>query len=103
MKVKSLSRVRLFATAWTVAYRALLSMGFSRSEYWSGLPFPSPGDLPNRGIEPWCPALRTDTLLSENSHHGKECCLVTKFSFTCSFKLDAYNNTRAVMPWVANP
>ena len=46
------SRVRLFATPWTVAYQAPLSMGFSRSEYWSGLPFPSPGDLPDPGIEP---------------------------------------------------
>ena len=52
VKVKSLSRVRLFATPWTVAYQAPRSMGFSRQEYWSGLPFPSPGDLPNPGIEP---------------------------------------------------
>ena len=43
MKIKSLSRVRLFATRWTVAYQAPLSMGFSMQEYWSGLPFPSPG------------------------------------------------------------
>ena len=46
-KVKSFSRVRLFATPWTVAYQVPLSMGFSKQEYWSGLPFPSPGDLPN--------------------------------------------------------
>ena len=46
-KVKSHSHVRLFATLWTVAYQAPLSMGFSRQYYWSGLPFPSPGDLPN--------------------------------------------------------
>ena len=50
-KVKSLSRVRLFATPWSVAYQASPSMGFSRQEYWSGLPFPSP-DLPDPGIEP---------------------------------------------------
>ena len=49
--VKSLSRVRLFATPWTVAYHAPPSMGFSRQEYWSGLPFPSPEDLPHPGIE----------------------------------------------------
>ena len=49
-KVKSLSRVWLFVTPWTVAYQAPPSMGFSRQEYWSGLPFPSPGDLPNPGI-----------------------------------------------------
>ena len=47
--MKWLSRVRLFATPWTVAYQAPLSMGFSRQECWSGLPFPSPGDLPNPG------------------------------------------------------
>ena len=49
-EVKSLSRVRLFATPWTVAYQALPSMGFSRQEYWSGLAFPSPEDLPDPGI-----------------------------------------------------
>ena len=46
------SRVLLFATQWTVAYQAPLSMGFSRQEYWSGLPCPPPGDLPDPGIEP---------------------------------------------------
>ena len=56
-KVTSLSHVQLFAAPWTVAYQVPLSMGFSRQEYWSGLPFPSPGDLPNRGIEPGSPAL----------------------------------------------
>ena len=56
VKVKSLSHVRLLATPWTVAYQAPLS-GFSRQEYWSGLPFPSPGDLPDPGIEPRSPAL----------------------------------------------
>ena len=51
-EVKSLSRVRLFATPWTVAYQAPPAMGFSRQEYWSGLPFLSPGDLPDPGIDP---------------------------------------------------
>ena len=51
-KVKSLSCVRLFVALWAVAYQASLSMGFSRQEYWSGLPFPSPGDCPYPGIEP---------------------------------------------------
>ena len=63
--VKSLSRVRLFATPWTAAYQVPPSMGFSRQEYWSGLPFPSPGDLPNPGIEPGSPALEADALTSE--------------------------------------
>ena len=49
MKVKSLSRVQLFVTLWTIAYQAPLSMGFSRQDYWSGLPFPSPEDLPEYG------------------------------------------------------
>ena len=64
-KMKSLSRVRLFGTPWTVAYQAPLSVGFSRQEYWSGLPFPSPGDLPNPGIEPGSPVLQADALPSE--------------------------------------
>ena len=65
VSVKSVSLVQLFATPWIVAYQALPSMGFSRQEYWSGLPFPSPGDLPNPGIEPRSPALQTDALPSE--------------------------------------
>ena len=71
MKVKSLSHVQLFATPWTVAYQAPLSIGFSRQEYWSGLPFPSPGDLPNPGIEPESPTLQVDALTSEPP--GKPC------------------------------
>ena len=63
--MKSLSRIRLFATPWTVAYQAPPSMGFSRQEYWSGLPFPSPGDLPDPGIEPRSPILEADALTSE--------------------------------------
>ena len=64
-KVKSLSRVRLFATPWTVAHQAPPSMGFSKQEYWSELPFPSPGDLPDPGIELRSPALEADALTSE--------------------------------------
>ena len=63
--MKSLSCVRLFATPWTVAYQASLSMGFSTQEYWSGLPLPSPEDLPDPGIEPGSPALEADALTSE--------------------------------------
>ena len=57
-----LSHVWLFATPRTVAYQALLSMGFPRQEDWSGLPFPFPGDLPDPGIEPGSPALQADSL-----------------------------------------
>ena len=53
------------ATSWTVAYQAPPSMGFSRQAWWSGLPFPSPGDLPNPGIEAGSPALQADALPSE--------------------------------------
>ena len=65
--IHSLSHVQLFVTPWTVADQAPLSMGFSRQEYWSGLSFPSPGDLPNPGIEPRSPTLLADALLSEPS------------------------------------
>ena len=63
--MKSLSRVRLFATPWTVAYQDPPSMGFSRQEHWTGLPFPSPGDLTNPGMKPGSPALQGGALLSE--------------------------------------
>ena len=62
VKVKSLSRVWLFATPWTVACQAPPSIGFSRQEYSSGLPFPSPGDLPDTGIKPESPALQAESL-----------------------------------------
>ena len=59
------SHIQLFATPWTVAHQASLSMGFSRREYWSGLPFPSPGDLPDPGIKPESPTLEADALTSK--------------------------------------
>ena len=71
-----LSCVRLFATPWTVAHQAPLSMEFSRQECWSGLPFPSPGNLPNPGTEPESPAspaFRVDSLLL--SHQESSGCL----------------------------
>ena len=67
VEVESYSRVRLFETPWTVAYKAPLSMEFSRQAYWSGLPLPSPGDLPDPGIKPGSPTLQADTLPSEPS------------------------------------
>ena len=63
--MKSLSRVRFFVTPRTVAYQAPPSMGFSRREYWSGVPFPSPGHLPNPGIKPRSPTLQADASVSE--------------------------------------
>ena len=70
VKVKSLSRVWLFATLWIVAHQIPPSMGFSRQEYWSGLLFPSPGDLPNPGIEHRSPNFRQT--LQPLSHQGSK-------------------------------
>ena len=75
--MKLLSRVRLFVTPWTVAYQTPLFMEFSRQEYWSGLPFPSPGDLPDSGIEPGSPTLQADALPSEPP--GKPISLVKSY------------------------
>ena len=57
-----LSLLLLFEILWTIVLQASLSMGFSRQEYWSALPFPSPGDLPDPGIKPVSPALQVDSL-----------------------------------------
>ena len=64
-ELSHLSQLQLFATLWTVAHQAPLSMEFSRQDYWSGLPFPSPGKLPNPGTEPRSPALQANSLPSE--------------------------------------
>ena len=71
--VKLLSRVRLFGIPWTVAYQAPPSMGFSRQEYWSGLPFPSAGDLPDPGFEPGSPVLQADALPCEQPGKSLQC------------------------------
>ena len=63
--MKALSRVQLFVTPWTVAQQAPLSMEFFRQEYWSGLPFPSPGDIPDPSIKPPSPELQADALPPE--------------------------------------
>ena len=73
VKGKSLSRVQLFATPWTIAYQAPQSMESSKQEYWSGSPFASPGDLPTPGIEPGSPALQADALPSEPPGKGLHC------------------------------
>ena len=65
MCAQSLSHVQLFVTPWTVASQVPLSMGFFGEEYWNGLPFPSPGDLPDPGIEPASPALMGEFFTSE--------------------------------------
>ena len=85
--MKSLSSVQLFVTPWTIAYQAPPSMGFFRQEYWSGLPFPSPGDFPNPGIEPGSPALQTDVLPSETTRETMKVLrliLIGLVQITCS-------------------
>ena len=97
-RVKSLSRVRLFATSWTAAYQAPPSMGFSRQEYWSRLPFPCPGDLPNPGIKPRSPTLQADALLSEPP--GK---LVESCSFKCCLRAGAgfsHHSMKVLSTWI---
>ena len=65
VRAQSLCCGQFSETPWTIARQAPLSMGFFRLEYWSGLPFPSPGNLPNPGIKPRSPALQADSLLTE--------------------------------------
>ena len=85
--MKSLSCVRLFATPWTLAYQAPLSMGFSRQECWSGLPFPSPGDFPDPGIKPGSPALQADALLSEPPGKPSRVEIVVLKNIRCFFTI----------------
>ena len=76
VKVKSISCVQLFSLLWAVTHQAPLSMGFSRQEYWSGLPFPSPGDLTNPGVEPihaMSPVLQAYSLPIEPSGKPVSC------------------------------
>ena len=93
------SHAQLFATPWTVAHQAPLSMGFSRQECWSGLPFPPPGDLPNAGIElafPASLALQTDSLLLNHQRSSTFGLFISKAScgsyqgFLCSASPDVY-------------
>ena len=96
--VKLLSHVRLFVTLGSVAYQSPPSIEFSRQEYWSGLPFPSPGDPPNPGIEPRSPTLQSDTLLSKLP--GKIEPLSERYnSVTKSTGFD----TSAILPWTLRP
>ena len=78
--MKSLSYIRLLATPWTIAHQAPTSMGSSRQEHWSGLPFPSPGDLPNPGIKPGPPALWADALTAELPSREKHSTTVGQIS-----------------------
>ena len=88
VKVKLLNHVRLFVTPWTVAYQAPPSMGFSRQEYWSGLPFPFPGDLPDPGTEPGSP-----TLQAASEPPGKASNVIELYYVYVSFPSDANDRT----------
>ena len=101
VEMKSLSRVRLFETPWTVAHQGLPSMGFSRQEYWSGLPFPSPGDLPDPRIEPRSPALQADALTSEPPGNPKSKCGTNQGSPHCGGRDGSTG--RPSQPWMAEP
>ena len=79
MCAQLLCHVQLFVTPWTTACQAPLSMGFPRQEHWSGLPFPSPGDLPDPGIKLMSPALPADSLLL--SHQGRHSSWANTFCF----------------------
>ena len=98
--VKSLSRVQLLATQWTVAHQVPPSMGFSRQEYWSGLPFPSPGDLPDPGIKPRSPSLQADALTSEPP--GKPCqnavTVLLLFSTEGDSRCEAFKSLPVILP-----
>ena len=93
LKVQSFSCDRLFATPWTVAYKPPPSMGFSRQEYWSGLPFPSPGDLPDPGIKLESTAFHADALPSEppNTLKGDP-----DLNSPCSLSQDTHTHTHTL-------
>ena len=95
------SHVQLFATPWTVALQDPLSMGFSRQEYWSGLPCPSPEDLPDPGVKPRYPALQTDSLPSTTTLYkrGNRC---RKVRWLINFKKSRSNPAKA-RSWTGCP
>ena len=93
--MKSLSRVRLFVTPRTAAHQAPLSIGFSRQEYWSGLPFPPPGHLPNPGIKPTSPALQADALTSELP--GKPYLIIREMQIKTTMRYQLPSFTMAVI------
>ena len=105
--IYSLSHVQLFATRRTVAHQAPLSMGFSKQEYWSGSPLPSPGDLPYLGIEPRSPALQADALPSElqgkSESEVTQLCLTLYDFMDCSLPGSSVHGIfqARILEWVA--
>ena len=99
VKVKSLSRVRLFVTPWTVAYQAPPSVGFSRQEYWSGLRFPSPGDLPKPGIEPARHFTIWAKKRKQNFFFFFFCLRSTKFPYFPNFRWKDIISKQSIIHW----
>ena len=93
---------RLPAIQWTVAHQAPLSMGFSRREYWSGLPVPSLGDLPNSGIKSWSSALQADSFPSEppRKHHSLLKCLFISYQTNSNLLEDRRGNSCIILSLV---
>ena len=96
-KCELLSHARLFATPWTAAHQAPLSMRFSRQGYWSGLPFPSPGDLPDPGIKPGSPAL-AGRFFTDSYKESPFACGAGKYLVFCSWKGGSLAHTRQQGP-----
>ena len=86
-------------TVAAVALQALLSMEFSRQEYWSGLPFPSPEDLPDPGIEPRSPALQADALASEPQFHQELACHLISFTSKQLEHVLSFPSSSPDFPW----
>ena len=103
VKVKSLNRVWLFKTPRTVAYQASPSMGFSRQEYCSGLPFPSPGYLPNPGIKPRSHALQADTLPSEPPREFQKNIYFCFIDYAKAFDCVDYNKLWKILNEMGRP
>ena len=96
--MKSLTNVRLVATPWTIAHQASLSMGFSRQEYWSGLPFPSPGGVPDPGIKPRSPALQADSLHLSHSVAFSYIIQFSSVAQSCPTLCDPMNHSTPGLP-----
>ena len=96
-----LSHVQFYVILWTVPRQAPLSRGFSRQDYWNGLPCPSPGDLPNLGVEPRSPALQADSLLPETLGVHNELVTITKEKQTHRYREETsgHSGGGAVQGW----
>ena len=95
------SHIQLFATPWTVAHQGSLSKKFSGQEYWSGLPFPSPENLPNPGMEPVSPASQVDSLPSEPPGHRGEGCSLLFWGPISSLRASVFPFPKVEIHWLS--